>query len=54
MKKTIITLLFLSIFQLGFTQKKELKNGLTIKKLKKQAVPVVIQNFIEIFFQFDS
>ena len=36
------------------TQKKELKNGLTIKKLKKQAVPVVIQNFIEIFFQFDS
>lgn len=34
--------------------KKELKNGLTIKKLKKQAVPVVIQNFIEIFFQFDS
>jgi A/G-specific adenine glycosylase len=35
-------------------QKKELKNGLTIKKLKKQAVPVVIQNFIEIFFQFDS
>ena len=34
--------------------KKELKNGLTIEMLKKQAVPVVIQNFIEKFFQFDS